>query len=71
MLLTFVRGWIVRLNGKGRIVIPGEVREKVGIKKGDNLILEIKGNEILLIPYDTKATGNMKKDDLQDFLSKH
>jgi len=27
------------LNGKGRIVIPGEVREKLGIKKGDNLIL--------------------------------
>jgi len=63
--------WIVRLNGKGRIVIPGEVREKLGIKKGDNLILEINGNEIVLFPYGTKAKENLKKDDLKDFLSKH
>jgi len=62
-------GWIVRLNGKGRIVIPGEVREKLGLKKGDNLILEISGNEIVLHPYDMKATESLKKDDLKDFLS--
>ena len=63
-------GWIVRLNGKGRIVIPGEVREKLGIKKGDNLILEIRGNEIVLFPYDARAKENLKKDDLKDFLSR-
>jgi len=64
-------GWIVRLNGNGRIVIPREVREKLGIKKGDNLILEIKGNEIVLLPYNARAKENMKKDDLKGFLSKH
>lgn len=52
-------------------MIPGEVRDRLGIKKGDNLILEIKGNEIVLFPYDTKATENLKKDDLKDFLSKY
>jgi len=62
-------GWIVRLNGKGRIMIPSEVREKLGIKKGDNLILEIRDNQLVLLTYDGEATNHAKKQELKDFLS--
>ena len=31
----------VRLSSKGQIVLPKEVREKLGLKKGDKLKLEI------------------------------
>jgi AbrB family looped-hinge helix DNA binding protein len=55
---------------EGRLVIAREVREKLGLKRGDNLIPEIKDNEIVLYPYAIKATENLKKDDLADFLSK-
>lgn len=63
-------GWITRLNGKGRLVIPGQVRERLGLERGDNLVLEIKGNEIVLYTYAAKVMENSKKDDLEDFLSK-
>jgi len=64
-------GWIVRLNGKGRIVIPGEVREKLGIKKGDNIVLDIRDNEIVLTMLDTKATQNANHNHLVNFLKKN
>jgi len=64
-------GWIVRLNGKGRIVIPGEVREKLGIKKGDNLVLDIRDDEIVLAILREKKAENSGKEHLKSFLSGH
>jgi AbrB family looped-hinge helix DNA binding protein len=43
-------GWIARLNGKGRIVIPREIRDRIGLKKGDHLSLEVRDSQIVLMP---------------------
>ena len=64
-------GWIVRLNGKGRIVIPGEVRDRLGIKKGDSLVLDIKDNEIVLTMLETKEKKNTNHNQLANFLKKN
>ena len=63
-------GWIVRLNGKGRIVIPREVREKLGLMKGNSLVLDIKGDEIVLTLFPRKSTKGGKEDNFLDFLSR-
>lgn len=38
----------VRVDSKGRITLPREVRETLNIKEGDELIITIKGNKIIL-----------------------
>jgi AbrB family looped-hinge helix DNA binding protein len=40
--------WIVKVDAKGRIVIPNEVRDKLGLKKGASLTLDIQESEIIL-----------------------
>ena len=61
-------GWIVRLDEKGRLVIPNEVREKVGIKKGEDLVLEIKNENIILTKLNSRITEDTKKNELREFL---
>jgi AbrB family looped-hinge helix DNA binding protein len=39
----------IRVNSRNQIVIPAEAREKLGIKPGDNLILDIGNHSILII----------------------
>jgi len=63
-------GWIVRLNGKGRVVIPGEVREKLGIKKGDSLVLDLREGEITLTILNEKKAENSHVDHLKSFLER-
>lgn len=43
--LTFKK---VKVSDKGQISIPTEVQKKVGIKKGDELLLVSKGRKIVL-----------------------
>jgi len=43
-------GYIVEPNSKGQIVIPKEVRDKIGIDKNMLLNLIIRGNGIYLVP---------------------
>ncbi|MFP3203003.1 MAG: AbrB/MazE/SpoVT family DNA-binding domain-containing protein [Sulfolobus sp.] len=40
--------YLVKVNEKGRIVIPKEVREKLGIRGAVRMVIE--GDKILLIP---------------------
>ncbi len=40
----------IRVLQKGKITIPAEIRERLGIKEGDILTLEISGGKILLLP---------------------
>ena len=40
----------VKLEGRGRIVIPSKVRKLLGLREGSILILEVKDGKILLIP---------------------
>ena len=63
-------GWIVRLNGKGRVVIPIEIREKLGIKKGDNLMLDVREDEITLTILSGKKAENSRAIHLKSFLER-
>ena len=38
----------VRVGPKGQIVIPKVVREFLGIKVGDEIVMEIRGKELLI-----------------------
>jgi AbrB family looped-hinge helix DNA binding protein len=41
-------GEVVEVDSNGRIVIPISIRDKLGIENGVRLVLEIKGDEIVL-----------------------
>ena len=38
----------VKVSEKGRITIPREIQESLGIKKGDKLVMTVKDNKILI-----------------------
>lgn len=39
-----------KLTSKGQVTVPREVRERLGLKQGDDLIFEIDGDTITLVP---------------------
>ncbi|MGA9520668.1 MAG: AbrB/MazE/SpoVT family DNA-binding domain-containing protein [Myxococcaceae bacterium] len=39
----------VRISPGGRIVIPAEVREALGVQEGDSLILRLENDEVRLL----------------------
>lgn len=42
-----------KLSSKGQVTLPREVRERLGLKRGDGLIFQIDGDTItLLAPHD-------------------
>jgi len=41
---------MTRLNDNGRIVIPSEIRQKMGLKPGDVLVLYIEGERLIAEP---------------------
>ncbi|MHA1505868.1 MAG: AbrB/MazE/SpoVT family DNA-binding domain-containing protein [Candidatus Asgardarchaeia archaeon] len=41
---------IVKLSSKGQIVIPAKIRRELNLSKGDKLLLERKGDTIILKP---------------------
>ena len=41
---------IVIVSSRGQITLPAGLRKRFGIKSGDLLILDDRGNEIVLIP---------------------
>jgi len=43
-------GIIVRVDERGRIVIPSKIRESLRIRRGARLELEVKGGRIVLRP---------------------
>jgi len=56
----------LRVSDKGQISIPNSIRQKLGIQRGDNLILfEIEGK--LLIEKQQRISEKMK-DDFKDVL---
>lgn len=50
----------VRVNNKNQIVIPTEARRKLGIKPGDNVVLDIGKHSILLIREPESYTESMR-----------
>ncbi len=41
---------LTSLDKRGRVVIPKELREKLGLNPDQNVIVELRGNEIVLKP---------------------
>ena len=39
---------IVRMSSKGQVVIPRDVRDRLGLKAGDYLLIELEGDEVKL-----------------------
>jgi len=42
---------VVTLSSKGQIVLPREIRQALGLRKGDRLQLTREGDRIVLTPY--------------------
>jgi len=40
---------MVKLNKKGQLLIPQEIREKMGIKTEDTIVIFTRGDETILI----------------------
>lgn len=56
----------VKVSEKGQIAIPIDVREEIGIKQGDTLILIREENMLLL--QKTEQIGKKAKDDFRHLL---
>ncbi len=46
---------VVTLSSKGQIVIPREIRQTLGLRKGDRLYITQEGDRIVLTPYAEEA----------------
>ncbi|MFQ5710869.1 MAG: AbrB/MazE/SpoVT family DNA-binding domain-containing protein [Candidatus Geothermarchaeales archaeon] len=46
-------GTQIKVLQKGKITIPADIRERLGISEGDHLKLEIVGNKLVLLPPNT------------------
>ncbi|MBI5379425.1 MAG: AbrB/MazE/SpoVT family DNA-binding domain-containing protein [Nitrospirae bacterium] len=53
----------VRLNKKGQFVIPKEMREALGIKEGDEILVTLEGKRVYLTPSEeyARATRGLLK----------
>lgn len=40
----------VKVSNKNQIAVPAEVRKKLHIKSGDYLLVDIRGNYVVLVP---------------------
>ena len=40
----------VKVSSRYQIAVPAEVRKKLGIKRGDHLVIDVRGHSILLLP---------------------
>ena len=47
---------VVRLDGKGRVVIPRDIREKLGLRKGSRLRVSVVGGRVILEPVKSVAS---------------
>lgn len=46
---------LIHLSTKGQIVIPKELREKLGLRPGAELSISLEGNRIILEPQNHRA----------------
>ena len=57
---------IVKVSEKGQIAIPQPIREKMGIEKGDELVI-FQADDSILLEKSSKVEGKMK-DDFKDIM---
>ncbi len=77
MNMTMVK--VVKLSSKGQIVVPREIREKLGIKPGMKLTIRLRGEEICLLTPEKyseitrgllKGTWGKTKEEVEKYLEK-
>lgn len=51
---------IVKVDKYGRILIPEELRRRIGLKHGENVELMIKGDELILRKIDTELDDRIR-----------
>jgi AbrB family looped-hinge helix DNA binding protein len=70
---------LVKVNSKGQIVIPREIREKMGIKAEEKVVIFIRGEEtVIMTPqkYSEYTSGMLKgawgssEDEIMDYLNR-
>ena len=61
-------GEIVEVDSKGRIVIPSSIRSKLGLGEGTQLVLEVRGDEVVLSRILTVSPALDRENSLKDFL---
>jgi antitoxin PrlF len=52
---------IIKVSSKGQIVIPGEVRRKLGVKGGEKLLVLTRNGDILLRKTKEASIGEIAK----------
>jgi len=59
---------IVKISSKGQVVIPREVRARLGLRAGDYLLVELEGDEVKLrkVKPIEKFRGILKKKKLSN-----
>ncbi len=59
-LLYLLRMLSVKVSTKHQIVVPSQVREQLGIKAGDRLIVEVRDDEVVLRRRPEKASERLR-----------
>lgn len=67
---------MVKLGRKGQVVIPKEIREVLGLKEGDRLLVGLEGNRVVLTApgeYAKRTRGALRglwggKDEVEKYL---
>jgi len=62
-------GTQVKVLQKGKMTIPAEIRESLGIKEGDVLTLEVLGGKVVLLPPRTVLNPTRVLDGLVEDIS--
>ena len=75
--MTKVR--MVKLGRKGHMVLPKEIRDSLGLKEGDHLMITLQGEEVILTTpqrYAQSTRGMLKgtwgrtKQEIEDYLQR-
>ncbi len=63
-------GIIRNIDELGRIVVPKEIRKKLGIEKNDPVEIYVEGDKIILMKYSPVCHFCGSAEDVQDFKGK-
>jgi AbrB family looped-hinge helix DNA binding protein len=50
---------IVRIGPKGQVVLPKEVRDRLGIAPGDRVVVDVEDGEVILIPVRVRTVSDL------------
>ena len=52
---------IARITSKGQVTIPKEIRERLGLEKGKEVLFEVEGQRTLMYPLSSDPLSELKK----------